>query len=468
MKKSDNYFKPRQAVDKFISKAYAGGRVEVFQANEFEKVNVYDINSLYPSVMLEKMPINTPKKAYKFHEDRIGVYHVKFNQFNKKIPAVLWAKSSGFSLEFIYKGEGYFFSNEIEKAIKVGTDIEIIDGYVWTKSKAIFKDFINYFYNLRQENKNNVLNYICKIILNSLYGKFGQREEKSRLIFIPSHKKLIKMLKSKKYHISIYDDKIGLYQITESQNINHRLIYLSAYITSLARVKLYQSIDKDTIYCDTDSIHTSHFFNGKISDKLGDWKLEATGKGIYVARKGYMIGESVKFKGMKTVDKLGAGNKLLNFEDYQQILKGAQIEKTYHTFPKVKQILKGKAKACKIIESSKVLKRGEYLTNFENSGKLISFVKNYPLHNFENLLMTHEKRDIKYMVDELDGWKGYNNQMDFTPIQDEKPLWLTNSKQKTKALFNKGLKNKFNNEDKIIFDNIYKNFKKYKKSLDNF
>jgi hypothetical protein len=44
--------------------------------------------------------------------------------------------------------------------------------YIW-KTKY-FKDFVDTLYNLRlQYPKTNPLNYIAKIILNSVFGKFG-------------------------------------------------------------------------------------------------------------------------------------------------------------------------------------------------------------------------------------------------------------------------------------------------------
>ena len=43
------------------------------------------------------------------------------------------------------------------------------------ESDYIFKDFVQHFYTARQKHRDNpVLNYLFKLILNSLYGKFGQ------------------------------------------------------------------------------------------------------------------------------------------------------------------------------------------------------------------------------------------------------------------------------------------------------
>lgn len=474
MKANQNLFKPRKAVDDYISNAYTGGRVEVFQASEFEKVDVYDINSLYPSVMLQPMPIGLPKKAYSFHKNKIGVYHIKFNQYDRNIPAVLWRKT-GMSLEFVYEGEGYFFTPEIEKAKEIGCNIEIIDGYVWLKSETVFKKFVNHFYNLRQKNQDNALNYICKIILNSLYGKFGQREEKTRLKYFTSHDSVKKLIKNSNVKITQYNEVEGMYKITDCLEVKHRIIQFAAYITSLARIRLYENIDTETIYCDTDSIHTASKFSGKISNQLGDWKLEATGKGIYVARKGYMINDLIKFKGMKVKDRLksdepllslvltlfGYSFSLLTFQDYQQILKGAKLEKSYHTFPKIKSIISEKNKACKIISMKKTLQLGKYLTNFKNPKRGQLLLKNYNLYDLDKKLNNEDLRLINQIRTDLEGWKGYNNNRDFTPVQDEKPEWLGNDrKHKVLSLLKKAEKNNFKFDEDIEFRNLIKKYKK--------
>src|ERR1700760_2388547 len=65
------------------------------------------------------------------------------------------------------------FSKEMDNAINLGYKINILWGYTFNKD-YIFKEYVDYLYNLRLEYpKSDPLNYIAKILLNSLYGRFG-------------------------------------------------------------------------------------------------------------------------------------------------------------------------------------------------------------------------------------------------------------------------------------------------------
>lgn len=75
------------------------------------------------------------------------------------------------------------FSAEIDNAMKIGYKFDILWGYTFKKG-YIFKDFVNKLYNFRvQYSKDNPINFIHKIILNSLYGRFGMDDRfKSNII----------------------------------------------------------------------------------------------------------------------------------------------------------------------------------------------------------------------------------------------------------------------------------------------
>ena len=359
-----NLFKVKPEIDEFISNAYAGGRVECFEAGEFKDIKVYDVNSLYPSVMLtNEYPIGTPVKVSTFKSGKIGVYHIRFFQKDRTKPAVLWVKTKDSGLTFTYDGEGYFFNPEIEEALRQGVEIEILEGYVWLRSANLFKDFVEYYYKLRLKNKNNAIGYCCKIILNSLYGKFGQKENKSVLRRILDHDELMKLIKNKNYEVKVYKATAALYEITYNRPIDHRLIQLAAYTTSLARIRLYQALSDDVIYCDTDSVHIKDGnFRGRISDKIGDWKLENSGEGIYIGRKQYWLNGKAKFKGVKEFDILGKGEVLIKKDDYLKILNGESLGKKFLSFPKLKSVISG-SPACRPYFITKTLERGRYLSS---------------------------------------------------------------------------------------------------------
>jgi len=361
-----NLFSPRKKVDEFISQSYAGGRVEVFRPGKHSQVFVYDINSMYPYVMRNfDYPTGTPVKVYSYKPDYIGIYHIRFNQTNYDIPPVLWKKTKENGLEFVYEGEGYYFTPEIEIALRYGVKMEFFEGYIWKNKTKLFSNFVDFYYNIRKENKNNALGYICKLILNSLYGKFAQKERKSVLIRLKADE-LNELLKKK---ISVIPYKGDLYEVIYPQTITHRIIQLSALTTSYARAYLAELIMKykdNIIYVDTDSLHLNCEISEGIGQELGQLKLEKAGSGIYLGRKQYVIENNIKFKGVKVFDNL-ANRKLVSESDFEFLNDGGRKLVYISYFPKLKSVLKDGRKAAKIYKMPKLLKKQTYFTHYKGS-----------------------------------------------------------------------------------------------------
>jgi len=361
-----NLFSPRKKVDDFIAQSYAGGRVEVFRPGKHDQVFVYDVNSMYPFVMKTfEYPIGTPVKVYNYKPNYIGIYHIRFNQTNYDIPAIFWRKSKENGLEFVYEGEGYYFSPEIEVALRHGVKIEFFEGYIWKNKTKLFSNFVDFYYNIRKENKNNAMGYICKLILNSLYGKFAQKERKSVLVRLKADE-LEKLLKKK---ISVIPYKGDLYEVIYPQTITHRIIQLSALTTSYVRAYLAELIIKykdNIIYADTDSLHLNCEIYENIGQELGQLKLEKAGSGIYLGRKQYMIENNIKFKGVKVFDNL-ANRKLVNESDFEFLNDGGHKLVYISYFPKLKSVIKDNRKAAKVYKMPKLLKKQTYFTHYRGS-----------------------------------------------------------------------------------------------------
>jgi DNA polymerase type B, organellar and viral len=76
---------------------------------------------------------------------------------------------------------GWVTSIEMERAIQLGYSFNIIRGYTF-EYKIIFKEYIDRMYNLRlQYPKTDPMNLIAKLLMNSLYGKFGMKAEFTRV-----------------------------------------------------------------------------------------------------------------------------------------------------------------------------------------------------------------------------------------------------------------------------------------------
>ena len=174
-------------ISRDIRKAYTGGAVDVYiPQNEYgNKIWVYDVNSLYPYIMNTfDMPIGKPKlflgdirnidlNAFGFFYCKIKApnnlkhpilqTHVKVNKGTRTIaPLGQW--------------EDMIFSAEMDNAKQFGYEFEILWGYTFER-KNIFNGFVGSLYKFRLKfDKSNPLNMIAKLLLNSLYGRFGMND----------------------------------------------------------------------------------------------------------------------------------------------------------------------------------------------------------------------------------------------------------------------------------------------------
>ena len=68
--------------------------------------------------------------------------------------------------------------------MKYGYKFEILSGYTFEKAN-VFKPFVDSLYQLRVKYpKSNPLNLVAKLLMNSLYGRFGMSPESENHIII--------------------------------------------------------------------------------------------------------------------------------------------------------------------------------------------------------------------------------------------------------------------------------------------
>lgn len=298
------YYKINNSLDQYGRQFYFGGRCEIFKFSG-ENINVYDFNSMYPFVMSNfEYPFGKCYFVYRRNFRRIGFYKVRLKFIYDDYISPLPLKKS--KLYFVNNDtfDNIYFLNsyELDLLEEEGYyNYEIIEGIEFEKRGFIFKDYINDLYNKRVEAKksnNKILDYVMKLMLNSLYGKFGQSRIKKTYITeyqvdyfynkiksISDEEKRQKMLidlKNRLVYIghNIYSYEVGL-NFAEYLNV-----YISALTTSLARIHLYKFLKKyqsNVYYCDTDSIFVDCEIDSKYVDnfKLGKLKLEKKFSQVY-------------------------------------------------------------------------------------------------------------------------------------------------------------------------------------------
>lgn len=149
---------------------------------------MYDVNSLYPFIMSSiEMPVGKPiafeGDITQFDKSTYGFFYCKITSPAYLEHPILQRRiktAEGIrTIAGLGTWEGWIFSDEMLNAMRFGYTFEVIRGYKF-RSEVIFKEFIEKLYNLRlQYSKDNPLNLICKLLMNSLYGKFGMKATKS-------------------------------------------------------------------------------------------------------------------------------------------------------------------------------------------------------------------------------------------------------------------------------------------------
>lgn len=267
-----------------------------------------DVNSLYPSVMYEKLlPFGDGvffKGQYK--EDRVYPLYIQMIACNFKIkpnhiPTIQIKNSKWyFGNEYLEESDG--FEREVLVLTSVDLklffeqyevyDLEYISGWKFKGIKGLFKNYIDKWIQVKNEatiSGNKGKRTIAKLMLNSLYGKFATS---------------LKAIS--KYPILKEDEIIG-YKLGKEEEKAGVYLPMACFITAYAREKTIRtsqaiksySIEKygKDLYCysDTDSIHCllpieeiTKFC--EIDDvELGKWKHESTfTRAKFVRQKTYL------------------------------------------------------------------------------------------------------------------------------------------------------------------------------------
>jgi hypothetical protein len=293
---------------------YYGGRTEAFKRGKISNIYYYDINSLYPYVMTKSYPdpnslTNVNKSCLYYINNYEGLTKIKIKCPDYiKIPLLpLRTKDKLIFPTGII--EGTYTHIEIKKALQIGYElIEIYDGIYFKETINIFNNFVNDNYNNRMKLKKigSPLEYVYKIILNSLYGKFGQRYDvKQNIYFINDFDFSDNNIKKYKEVEVLKEYFVVTKELCEKPPDFIQPIW-SIYVTAYGRLELYELFEQvgfdEVYYCDTDSLFTTKLLKEGL--KLGELKLEYKIKsGIIIKPKFYEINGIVKAKGLKGFNK---------------------------------------------------------------------------------------------------------------------------------------------------------------------
>lgn len=328
-------------IDKDIRKSYRGGFTylnPLYKGKESSKGYVLDVNSLYPSVMVNDiLPYGDPIFFEgKYEEDKLYKLYIQMITCSFKIKEgmipTIQIKNS-----YVFMPNEYLESSEGDIVTLVLTnvdlelffehydvyDLEYIAGWKFKGVKGLFTEYIEYWtgQKIKAKKDNNPSMYrISKLMLNSLYGKFG----------------LNPLVKSKFPYLD--DEGVVRYGFFPFEERPPVYLPVASFVTSYARKKTIESSqaireyskrvygEDYYIYSDTDSIHLKYIDPKELANiiniddyELGAWKVESEFvRGKYLRQKCY-IEESPTGEMNVTVAGLPKQlSKYINFDNFEE------------------------------------------------------------------------------------------------------------------------------------------------------
>lgn len=266
--------------NEFLERWYFGGRVELFDIRFVENVSYYDINSLYPSVMINNTFHRPPYYITNFDISHISNpktigFYANVDETNEIVPLIPCHHNSGLYFPAIKK-YSFIFKEEYDYLLARGVPIECkITMFSDSLPEKPFA-YLERFYEMKS--KKDSMSYFYKILMNSTYGRFGIDQEKETCEILPLNKDLLN-----DPDVIVVDDPVFPYMkrnVLKTMKFDRNVV-LSAKITALARLELTKWIHKlidsgvSVYYCDTDSIVCQESDILPFDDKLlGAFKKE--------------------------------------------------------------------------------------------------------------------------------------------------------------------------------------------------
>ena len=340
--------------EEYIESAYYGGLVFLTSTALHRNCKTYDINSSYPSQMVDhEMPYGTPARTKEIDFFKLGIYTVRVKApENLQIPILPSRDDKGDMIWRRGEFDTTVTSVELEFALLMGYKlIEVLDGMIFPYKCKPFDEFIGKCKALRLEYKGTAVEKTAKLMQNSLYGKFGAKKIRDQ-IYMPLNEDDLETG-------YCADSELGLWIREVEDHQMARLPHWSAFITAYGRLDLlttaYAIGPKNVIYGDTDSLtmtadaDTRHI--PQHESEYGYFKLEKTWLEFKaVAPKVYtgIIDKTENGKiphGAYAGKAKGIPKKWVDDKILQQIHNGIKIKVEYQSTPKLTAILKGKAES---------------------------------------------------------------------------------------------------------------------------
>lgn len=303
-----------ETINRKSREAYAASRVEVYQ-REAHNGYAFDINSSFPYAMTFDAPgsaVRTRKGKIPDNHD-LYIAEATVTVPDMYLPPLAFRRGARL---FFPTGTwtSWFTGVDLQLLEKVGGKIDWVGECTEFERRTDMSDYASDLYERRRKATEEFEKVFYKYLMNALYGKFGETEDKESLLIHPDAETTTRLQRELREAEDIYQtggipdfdapDMLGpgLWAVYRRVDLKHNHNPIAAHITAIARRTIYEYLSQplneggEIHYCDTDSLST----NLKLwedSDELGKLKLEDEFKhAIYLAPKVYRREVSKKNK----------------------------------------------------------------------------------------------------------------------------------------------------------------------------
>lgn len=327
-----------------LKQALTGGISDVYKGIGWN-VNSYDVISLYPSRMkYMPMPVGIPKyfsgNIFLENKNPFGFFKVNvkapLDKYIGLIPVKILTENGWRTISPVGNFTSWCFSEEIKFAMKHGYEFEILEGYLFEKG-YIFSDYVDKQFEIKSSvAKEDPMYYISKLLLNSLFGRFGLNPITEEVLIVSSEEseKIIMDKTNVKITPLLSGNVIIKYQ-NDSDELENISVPIAAAITAWSRIHMYHYLIKysnNILAIDTDGIKVDCQLDPSEIDskELGKMKYEYTfTEAVFPAPKVYggelekpykqYEKELVKVKGLKNPIPYYGLKQILNKDKYLPI-----------------------------------------------------------------------------------------------------------------------------------------------------
>lgn len=271
----------------WVRLGYYGGRTEIHRMRG-QRLRYYDLNSSYPASMMMDMPAGNKVETTTYEPSRYEKLYTGFVECTVYIPPECEIPP----LPFRADSGKLLFPTGVFSGVWSTEELALLDhprvkGWVvstvrcvWYRRVSVFVDMVQDLYAYRDKSRSDYdegLSTLAKLILNSLYGKFGMKEERESIVILPRGEKPPRGAKP-----AGGDTACGVWYATKVSSPSYVIPQIAAHITALARVRLWKvmcnALDLGGLlyYCDTDSVITD--VELPTGNALGELKDEHPGE----------------------------------------------------------------------------------------------------------------------------------------------------------------------------------------------